>query len=312
MKIVVINSNGPMGSSVVGGLVEKFGYLNLPIRNLGLNRYLLSRKEDDQNRLKEKFIQFFSYFDRKLKLGGVNIADRDTSPSYFVIDKKKIDKELSELKTKEFSDVLELYTSFRALYAKAIKYKTSNHIPGYHIEYTTYFDQYPTRELCEAYIHQFENVAFIHLHRDFVGWVESILSQYFAGPRKWRIILLHALYRRYVEYENSIKDCPGLHLNFESLFEDNIADLATEIAKEIDEPVPDLTWEDEEYDLYGRLRSFNAAFTLADVEGKYLSTSTRKFIRYCIKKKKITRLHDIVFYLLYIFDLIRLLVRKKA
>ena len=44
IKLVVISSFGPMGSTVVASIVEKFGYLNLPIRKMGLTDYLLKKK----------------------------------------------------------------------------------------------------------------------------------------------------------------------------------------------------------------------------------------------------------------------------
>ena len=40
MKLIVINSFGPMGSTVVSKSIEHYGFLNLPLRKLGLNDYL--------------------------------------------------------------------------------------------------------------------------------------------------------------------------------------------------------------------------------------------------------------------------------
>ena len=302
MKIVVINSNGPMGSSVAGAIVEKFGYLNIPIRNLGLNKCLLSQDKADRDRFQQSFIDNFTSQSKMAKMGGVSTRDRDSSPSYRAIDKSLIADEIADIEKSESTSLHEIYGSLRSAYAKAIQYKTSAHVPGKHIEYTTYFDQYPTKKLCDAYIDEFEDVVFVHMHRNFVGWVESVMSQYFSGPRKWRIILLHALRRRYVDYENSIIDCPGLHLDFDSLFNAEREQSIRAIAEELGEPIPQIEWENVSYDLYGRLREFQSAFTLADVEGTYLSSGTRWFIRYCMKKKKISRLHDLIFYAFCLYD----------
>ena len=40
VSLVVINSSGPMRSSLLVSLVEKWGYLNIPLRQTGLTEYL--------------------------------------------------------------------------------------------------------------------------------------------------------------------------------------------------------------------------------------------------------------------------------
>ncbi len=311
MKLVVINSNGPMGSSVVGAIVEKFGYLNAPIRNLGLNRCLLGRSRADMDRLKENFLKTYTSQSRKVKMGGVSMVDRDAGPSLSVIDSSKIEQEMAELKKKDYATLSELYETARNVYAQAIVYKRNRSEPGKHIEYTTYFDQYPTEKLCKAYVDEFEDVVFIHMHRDFVGWVESVMSQYFSGSRRWRIILLHALRSRYLDYEAKTGNCPGMHLDFESLFTPEKKKLFTAIASQLGESAAGIDWENESYDLYGRINSYSATFTLADVEGTYLSSATRWFIRYCLKRTRITRIHDLIFYLFCLYDVSIFLVRKR-
>ncbi len=311
MKIVVINSNGPMGSSVVGAIVEKFGYLNAPVRNLGLNRCLLSGSNTDMGSFKQSFLKTYVFQSRKVKLGGVSMVDRDTGPSLAVIDDSRIEQEIATIKQKEFDNIAELYETLRDAYAKAIIYKKIHFENGKHIEYTTYFDKYPTIKLYDAYIAEFGEVCFIHMHRDFVGWVESVMSQYFSGNRRWRIILLHALRSRYLEYEAKTKNCPGLHLDFESLFTSEKKQVFNKIASSLGESASGIDWESESYDLYGKLKDYSSTFTLADAEGTYLSSGTRWFVRYCLRKRRITRIHDLVFYLFCLVDVSRFLIRKK-
>ena len=45
MKIVLVNSTGPMGSTVVGSLIEKFDFINIPLRKLGLHDYLVGMRD---------------------------------------------------------------------------------------------------------------------------------------------------------------------------------------------------------------------------------------------------------------------------
>ena len=44
MKFIIIYSDGPMGSSVLAGLIEKYGFINLPFRKFFLSDYLMGEK----------------------------------------------------------------------------------------------------------------------------------------------------------------------------------------------------------------------------------------------------------------------------
>ncbi len=52
MKLIVINSHGPMGSTTLSAILEHFGYLSLPIRKVALTEYLSGTYN-----LKNKFFQ---------------------------------------------------------------------------------------------------------------------------------------------------------------------------------------------------------------------------------------------------------------
>ncbi len=47
MEIIVINSFGPMGSTTVASILEKFGYLNVPVRKLHFSDYLIGKRKID-------------------------------------------------------------------------------------------------------------------------------------------------------------------------------------------------------------------------------------------------------------------------
>jgi hypothetical protein len=314
MKIVVINSTGPMGSTVVSAIVEKFGYLNLPIRDLGMHDYLIGTRAIDDDYLKNKFIGVIYSDSRMLYGGGVNVLDRDNSTSYQRVDKDLVTKDIIEVQQKQFRDLSELYDCLRSIYTKGLKYKKSKHVAGKHIEMTTDFHTYHPDKLCSAYFRGFGDVVFIHLHRDFLGWVESIASQRFSNPRKRHKFFLHKLYRRHFQYESRIKDCPGLHLDFESLFLPNTWQLIDHISEALGEPVPDIQWEDELFDLYGQLRSFSRTFTMADYRGKYLSPTTRRIIKASLGKRNIILIHffDAIVYFFYLINLLKFLYKKNA
>ena len=310
MKLAVINSTGPMGSSVVAALIEKFGYLNLPIRDLGMNRYLITKRNSDKEKFVDNFIRLIDYDSLFLKVGGVNVQDRDKSPPYQRVDKELVSGDLKNIQNKQFHELAELYDELRAIYKTALKYKHCKPDPEKHIEITTDFYMNQPKKLIDSYIAEFRNVIFIHLHRNFLGWVESIASQRFSSPAKRHRFFLHELHRRYYDYETKIKNCNGLHINFESLFLPHTWTLIDRLAEALNEPIPDIQWENELYDLYGNLRDFNKAFTLADVDGRYLSKITQRLIKIFAQKKKTTYLHDPAVYLFYLFDLIRFHAKK--
>ena len=49
MEISVISSLGPMASTNIAALLEKFGFLNIPVRKLELSKYLLNKIDIDNN-----------------------------------------------------------------------------------------------------------------------------------------------------------------------------------------------------------------------------------------------------------------------
>jgi len=57
VSLVVINSWGPMGSSLLASLVEKWGYLNIPIRQTGLTEYLMGRRPLTDPAIRKNFRQ---------------------------------------------------------------------------------------------------------------------------------------------------------------------------------------------------------------------------------------------------------------
>ena len=47
MRLILINSFGPMASSVIASILEKFGYLNLPLRKRDFHEYLIKKEASD-------------------------------------------------------------------------------------------------------------------------------------------------------------------------------------------------------------------------------------------------------------------------
>lgn len=312
MKVVVINSIGPMASTVVGSVVEKFGYLNIPVRKLGLHDYLTGSKKLNDGYFKKRVLENLESHSKVLLIGGVSVGDRDSSKPRQLVDKESIIQDLENFSNKQFSNVAEMYGYGRNLYSKALKYKKSHHSEDKHIEYTTDLHIQKSEVLYQAYTKQFSAVYMINLHRDFPGWLDSLVSQRFAHPslKTKYFFVFHSAYNMYRNYEDNIKNMPGLHLDFNKLFIPRQQELVTEIGQFLGQPVPELKWESEQYDLYGKLSDYLKTFTKADNQNRYLSNFTLKIIEVFIKKEKITIFHDAVVYLLYLCDLFRFQSKK--
>ena len=108
-----------------------------------------------------------------------------------------------------------------------------------------------------------------------------------------------------MRYEEKVKNLPGLHVDFDDLFLPNTEQLIIDISQNIKQPIPDILWEEEYYDLYGKLSDYNTAFTKADTGNLYISKLTRSVIRYIEKKGKSTSFQDMVVYGLYLVESVR-------
>ncbi len=312
MKIVLVNSTGPMASSVVSAIVDKFGYLNIPIRDIGVHDYFLN-PDNGMEFIKDNYSQQFKTFSEAVATGGVNMLDRDSDKPQALLDKDKAYNLLSTLNKKSYSKMSELYNDYKEAFSASTQYKKSKHIAGQHVELSVDFHKDDCEKLITSYREEFGELILIHMHREFGGWIESLASQRFVNPNlsKRLLFIFRWEYNRYMDYENKIKDCEGLHLDCDSLFLPNTKKVISDIANVLGEDSSKIVWEEEKYDLFGKLKDYNATFTKADVEGKYLSPITLKLIRYFYKKRKATRLSDILIYPFYLVDLLKFSFKEK-
>lgn len=312
MKIVLVNSTGPMASSVVSAIVEKFGYLNIPIRDIGVHDYF-SNPEKGMGFIRKNYAQQFNAFSDAVATGGVNMLDRDAGTPQTLLDKNKAVMLLDALHEKSYTNVAALYDDYKEAFSASIQYKHSQHKAGQHVELSVDFHKHDRETLIAAYQKDFGELVLIHMHREFGGWIESLVSQRFVNPH-WRKRLLFILrweYKRYVDYENKISDCEGLHLDFDDLFSPALNKMIADIANSLGEDSSKIVWTEEQYDLFGKLKDYHSTFTRADVEGKYLSPVTLGLIRYFYNKEKMSRLTDILIYPFYLIDLIRFSIKRK-
>ncbi len=305
ISIVVINSTGPMASTVVGAIIEKFGYLNIPLRKIGLHDYLIGNRNLNDPFVWNRFNEIASSHGRMISSGGVSVIDRNSASQRILVDKEGISKDVSSLDKCKYKKISEIYNDIRGIYARNVLYKKNTYNVHKHVEYTTDIEKYNSKDLYQAYKSEFEHVYMIHLHRNFDDWLGSLASQRFVHPRfrtKY-LFSLSSAYKQFTRYEEKIKQYPGLHIDFSSLFLPNTSYAIKAISGYIKDPMPEIDWHREEYDLYGKLSDYDTTFIQSDSPCKYLSVATQNVIRFLIKINKINGFTDIFVATMYLIDL---------
>jgi hypothetical protein len=98
-----------MGSSVVAAIVEKFGYINLPLRKRKLNEYVLGSKKIDDNYFKDRTKVIINGLSSDMQLGGTGVLDRDSSLPIKRFDINLASNELEDFYKKQFISIDDLY-----------------------------------------------------------------------------------------------------------------------------------------------------------------------------------------------------------
>ncbi len=314
MKLIVINSAGPMGSTVLGALIEQFGYQNLPIRKRGLHDYLTGKRSLENNYFRERTRQLVESLATPRVGGGTSVIDRDRKRPIRRLDPAKIEEDMLAFERKRFTSVADMYLKSSQLLAKGVTYKPVWPKPRGWIEYTTDIEVFANyaSDLYESYRREFSDVLFFHMHRDFVGWLDSLSSQLLLSKRltvdRTRLRLSSAR-RRYDRYEQAVSAIPGIHVSFESLFLPNTPHLVEKLRSILGSPEC-VNVESANYDLYGSVTDYHSAFNRDDVTGKYLNGAAIRFARQAERKSRIGFLDDLIFQTLYLFSLAKVLIMR--
>lgn len=279
-RLLVLNSFGPMGSTLLAGLIEKFGYGNTPVRKLGLHAYLVGQTPlnagDMQARLHETL---FSHAKPGLR-GGVSVLDRGDQAPKALTDVARAQEEFKILEATSFEKIQDLYMACRRVYDHSVCYKTLSNRPDWQIELTVDIHRYDPAILERRYLENFDTVHMIHLHRDFRGWINSLASQAFVHPDVINRVRFfpHLRHADYVLYERAVAALPGLHINFDDLFDTPIEALARRIGDFLGLEGPAVDLRTEAYDLYGKIIPFQKAFTRFDDNISYLRSGTLDYL----------------------------------
>ena len=79
-NLILVNSTGPMGASLVASIIEHMNYINLPVRKRGLNDYIIKKRNFKRdNFFKNRTIQILEKYSKKIQISGLSIRERGKS-----------------------------------------------------------------------------------------------------------------------------------------------------------------------------------------------------------------------------------------
>lgn len=276
-RLICINSKGPMGSALLGGFIEKLGAVNVPLRQYGLSEYLLGMYDLDSGVMQERVAKWIERHSQPIRLGGVNVLDRDSQSPRPFSDLDRVRGRLDQIRQARYESIQDLHRACIEVFAASVSYKDADTSSDIFIDYPIDFGEFKdnSRDLYDAYVRAFGDVRMIHLHRDFPGWINAVAVQKFSkGDMSFR---LKSWVKHYRNYEVAVSDLPGLHLDFQELFSTPIEALAHKIGSFAGLSYHGDDLRQEEFDLYGKFVPYERAFTPVDDRMVYLNEFTRRY-----------------------------------
>lgn len=288
VKLIVLNSFGPMGSTLLSSLLEKMKFTNIPLRKLGLHQYLMGEKDLSSSYMQKRLEITIKSHSIPARRGGVSVLDRNNQKKRAILDATNIEHEIEQISAKSIQD---LYLQCRKIYCNHVIYKEITTNDQWHVELTTDIHRFNHKKLCDAYIKHFDEVYMIHLHRPFPGWINALASQAFVHRNlKNRIKFFpHMRYTDYALYEEATKAIPGLHIQFDEMFDTPINELTKKLSSFLKLPTPLLNLQEQKYDLYGKIIPYQKAFTRFDDNIVFLQEETKNYLSKIIKNNKIKK-----------------------
>lgn len=306
MKIIcLVNSFGPMGSSVISSVLEHMGFLNLPLRKLKLDEYLMGFRNMKDKTMIKNFLNRIEDHKKPQFHGGVSVISKNKKINEkSLINFNLIKDEIKSLNTKNYSSAVELYIHLREIYNNALNYKNS--IKNYkgHVELTVKLHKYNTKKLYKVYLKNFDEVYFINVNRNFITWFSSLSGQWFSKKKinlNFFFYDFRKVYDEYQQYQKYFSNAPGLKIDFNDIF-DPKKNIIKEISKYVNFDYKKKNWKNLNYDLYGKIENYETTFKKFDDKINILNSLTKKFLEYLIKSNFRSYLYLILFKILFFID----------
>ena len=304
-KFIIIYSDGPMGSSLLGSLLEQYGYLNLPFRKFFLKEYVMGTKNLNDKAIQYKFLETINWLSKPEKLGGTSVSDRDSRPKIIRANKPS-DKEIYDFLSFNPTSLDALLTHCFLFGNKFIRYK-SNYLPvrGFIIQEVSEINH--NSELSTysyiAKLSSLNNFSCYVMNRSFKEWVSSLLSQQDSrinSHSKIRTVSIEKLFKRWKTLQQITPHKNLFIIDINSIFLPNTKNINKFISESLSIPLINIKdFSINDFDLFGTIISFKETFSPADLSYKN-SNIISKFILslFPISPKIIRFFLDIIFNIL--------------
>lgn len=318
MKLILINSFGPMGSSVIASFLEKFNYVNLPIRKRDFNKYLLGERNLNDPYFKNETLRILQNLEKKSIRGGISVLDRDKSQEIPRFDLSIVRKDLEQFNNKNFNRFSDIYFESMLIANKCVTYKNRISKPKGVIELSVNIQKFNKDNLYKAYKKNFENLKVINLTREFDSLINSLSSQNYSqnimNINRYKLNLYN--YKlAYKKYLKSIETFHGININFDDIFEPYTENTLNRISDYIGEEKKDIKQlKYETFDLYGKITGYKKTFSKFDDKQNFIPKFGKSLAKFFFHTKNNLILNIFVifiFQLSYLFGLIKFILKFK-
>jgi len=319
-KVILVVSEGPMAASVVAGLVEQFGYLQLPFR-----RFNLLGMSADPAKAKQEFLQTLKkksdFFSKPRNQGLRSAHERSGYPMITRVNHEKFVTDLQKLESR-VQDLTfpELYDSARKAAGNSLSYKTlPENIKG-HVELITSINDDVSASAIKNFRKVFPDSKIIFMRRNFIDWAESLAAFRFNSAGQRSKYLFSDLVNRFGIYERSVQKGEGvLHVNFDQIFQPSTDDFLVTLCEFLADGSKTSNLDERDLDLFGQMIPFQAATTVADFRGRYFSGFTLRLFDWLTPNEaakkwsaKTPKWKSAVIFALYLAELCRYHCRDKT
>ncbi len=310
-NLIVIHSDGPMGSTALGSLFEAQGYLTYPIRKICLEDYILGKRDLNDTAIKLSIIRLLKKYSKPLRVGGTSVKNRNESKE-LVRTTVPSEIDLENFLNERSNNIKELIIGCYDFFSKHVVYKQLDKrrpIRGYVLYTLPLSDNEDTKNYLKG-LSDIDQAKVIVLSRDYSSWVAALCSQqdsqgYVFNARlktrlsklKRRLDEIGKLQKKEIFFQYSLRDIlePNTIRSFTNLL--SVMCLSQE---------NDINYRELKYDHYGSILDFNSGFIQSDRSYAKASWFTKHILNKARSTNHFVRLiSDGLFILLRLFNIIR-------
>ena len=183
-RLVIIHSDGPMGSSSLGALLDHLGYTCLPLRKLKLEEYIAGIRPLSDPFIKLRVLSILASHTKPSKSGGNSVLARNSSNA-FVHSRLPDHLEQEAFVQYQPNSIVDLIYHCYQFAHRFFIYKSLISPPRDQLGYCLFSLPHPDPHINNSFLHKASlhpEFRLICMNRTFQPWILSLLSQDFYSP----------------------------------------------------------------------------------------------------------------------------------